>query len=358
MEREFLKGNEAIAEAAVRAGCRFFAGYPITPQNEIPEYLSKRLYEVGGEFVQGESEVASSYMIYGASMTGTRVMSSSSGCGIALYSEGIGYLTGAHLPAVIINVARGGPGLGSILPAQQDYLSATKAPANGGARCFVLAPSSVQEAVDMTYEAFDIADKYRCIAYILADGVVGNMMEGVVLPEMRPLTSLPNKDDWIITKRNKDGSMRMITSCLVPIELVEVENIKNAKMYEHWKETEVRVEEYKVNDAEIVLVAYGISARISKAVIDDLRVEGVKAGLIRPITLFPFPEKSFSALSKKQVKHILCLEMSLPGQMIEDVKAFSDKDIPVSHFGRSGGVIMKYEEVYSEVKRIIGKGSK
>jgi len=352
MKKYFVKGNEAIAEAAVRAGCRFFAGYPITPQNEIPEYLSWRLPEVGGAFVQGESEVASSYMLYGSASTGTRCMTSSSGCGIALKAEGIGYIIGANLPAVVVNVGRAGPGLGQIFPAQMDYLSATKAPSNGGSRCFVLAPSNVQEAVDMVYEAFDIADKYRTICYILADGVIGNMMEGVVYPEMRDLADLPNKDDWRINKRNENGKKRVVNS-LYPEAILEQENKRHAEMYEKWKETEVRVEEYMTDDAEYIISAYGTSARIAKFVIKSLRADGIKAGLIRPITLFPFPEKSFAKLDKNKVKKIICLEMSYPGQLIEDVKAFADKAIPVEHFGRSGGIILKPEEALRAVRKML-----
>lgn len=353
MGATFMKGNEAIAEAAIRAGCRFFAGYPITPQNEIPEYLSERLFEVGGHFIQGESEIASINMVYGASMTGTRAMTSSSGCGVALKAEGIGYLTGADLPAVIVNVARGGPGLGSILPAQQDYLSATKAPANGSARCFVLAPASVQEAADMVYKAFDIADKYRCVTYVLTDGVIGNMMENVTLPPMRDLASLPDKSDWVITKRNADGSMRMITSCYVPISVVEDLNIRRAGMYERWKETEVRHEEYMLDDAELVIAAYGISSRIAKAVINKLRRDGVRAGLLRPQTLFPFPEKVFGGLDPRRVRKVVCLEMSQPGQLIEDVRSYCDRSIPVEHWGRSGGIIMKPEEAYDAILKML-----
>jgi 2-oxoglutarate ferredoxin oxidoreductase subunit alpha len=351
--KKFVKGNEAIAETAVRAGCRFFAGYPITPQNEIPEHLSKRMPEVGGVFVQGESEVASSYMVYGAAMTGTRCMTSSSGCGIALYAEGIGYITGAELPVVIVNVGRGGPGLGQILPSQQEYLSATKAPTNGGARCLVLAPATVQEAVDMVYEAFDIADKYRCICYVLADGVIGNMMEGVNYPEMRDINDLPTKDEWRINKRNADGSKRLISSWYNSGEELEAENIKHMKMYEGWKETEVRVEEYMMDDAEIVFAAYGTSARVAKSVIKTLREEGVKAGLIRPKTLFPFPEANFVNLDKNKVKKVICLEMSYPGQMVEDVRALTDKAIPVEHYGRSGGVILKPEDALRAVRKMI-----
>ena len=352
-EIQFMKGNEAIAEAAVRAGCRFFAGYPITPQNEIPEYLSSRLFEVGGTFIQGESEVASINMVYGASSTGTRCMTSSSGCGIVLKTEGFGYLTGANLPCVVIDMSRGGPGLGSILPAQQDYFYATKAISNGGARAFVLAPGNMQEAVDMTYEAFDIADKYRCVVLLLCDGVIGNMMGGVTLPRMRELSELPDKSDWVITKRNEDGSMRMITSCYVPIKLVEDQNIHMAEMYEAWKKTESRYEAYRMEDAEVVFAAYGTSAGIAREVIKALRADGIKAGLLRPQTLFPFPEAPYRALDPEKVKQVICLEMSIPGQMVEDIRAYVDDRIPVSHWGRSGGILMKPEEVLAAVRTML-----
>lgn len=355
MEKKFVKGNEAMAEAAVRAGCRFYAGYPITPQNEIPEYLSWRLPEMDGDYIQGESEVAASYMLFGASMTGTRCMTSSSGCGLALKAEGIGYITGARLPAVIINVGRGGPGCGQILPAQADYHSATKAPSNGGAKCFMLAPATVQEAVDLVYEAFDIADKYRCICYVLVDGVIGNMMEGVVYPDMRDLSTLPPKDDWKVTKRNADGTPRVFSSYFEPVELMEEVNLQLTAMYDGWKETESRVEEYRMDgDTEIVLVAYGTSARIAESLVDTLRDEGVQAGLIRPITLFPFPEDSIARLDPKVVKKIITLEMSNPAQLIDDVKAFAPREIPVEHFGRSGGVIMTPEEALRAVRGMIG----
>lgn len=358
MKKEFLKGNEAMAESAVRAGCRFFAGYPITPQNEIPEHLSRRLFEEGGEFVQAESEVAASYMIYGSAMTGTRCLTSSSGCGLALKAEGIGYITGARLPAVIINVGRGGPGLGQILPSQQDYLSATKAPANGGARAFVLAPSNVQEAVDLVYEAFDIADKYRCICYVLTDGVIGNMMEGVVLPEMRDLNTLPDKSDWVITKRGPGpntqfGNKRIVSSWQNTGEELEVTNKAFAEVIEGWKKNETRYDAYQMDDAEVVFAAYGTSARVAKAVVNKMRAEGIKAGLLRPITLFPFPEKPFAELDPAKVKKVICLEMSIPGQLVEDVRAFVDKKIPVEHFGRSGGVILKPEEAYAASKKML-----
>lgn len=349
----FLKGNEAIAEAAVRSGCRFFAGYPITPQNEIPEYLSHRLFEVGGTFIQGESEVASINMIYGASCTGTRCMTSSSGCGIALKTEGFGYLTGANLPCVVIDMARGGPGLGSILPAQQDYFYATKAISNGGARAFVLAPGDLQEAVDMTYEAFDIADRYRCVVMVLCDGVIGNMMAGVKLPRMRDLSELPDKSDWVITKRNADGSMRMITSCYVPISLVEQQNIHMAQMYDAWRSGEARWESFRMDDAEVVLAAYGTSSGIARSVVRTLRAEGIRAGLLRPKTLFPFPEQAFRTLTPDRVKQVICLEMSIPGQMVEDVRAYVDGRIPVCHWGRSGGMLMKPEETLAAVRELL-----
>ena len=298
MARVFMKGCEAMAEAGVRAGCRFFAGYPITPQNEIPEYMSRRLPEVDGTFVQGESEVASINMLYGAASTGTRSMSSSSSTGISLYSEGVAACASARLPAVYINVMRGGPALGAIQPAQQDYFQATKASGNGGFRMIVLAPASVQECVDMVYEAFDLAERDDNPVLVLPDGVLGTMMEPVELPEMK-------SDEEIRTLKNARASKSIIGHTPENRVLAEpgsvgtgqeVRNIEAAALYDSWEEKDVRVEEFMVDDAEIIFAAYGISARIAKMVVKQLREEGIKAGLIRPITLSPFPYKSFENL--------------------------------------------------------------
>lgn len=355
MEKKFLKGSEAVAEAAVRAGCRFFAGYPITPQNELPEYMSARLPQVGGHFVQGESEVSSINMLYGASSVGTRCMTSSSGPGLSLKAEGLSCAIGAKLPLVIAIMSRGGPGQGEIFPAQQDYLFAVKAPGHGGFKCFVLAPSTGQEAVDLTYRAFDYADKYRTGVIVLGDGVIANTMENISMPPMRDLSSLPAHNDWKATTKGPNGERRWITSYVPGPERLEAENLKMAAMYELWKETEALHEEFLLDDAEIVICSYGSSARICKETIMNLRDEGIKAGMIRPITLHPFPEKPFEKLDYNKVKKIICIEMSNPGQLIEDVKLCVARRCEVSHFGRSGGVIISPEDIYKAVKERTGR---
>lgn len=309
MARVLMKGCEAIAEAAVRAGCRFFAGYPITPQNEIPEYFARRLPEVGGNFVQGESEVASVNMVYGAAAAGTRSMTSSSSPGIALKSEGISYCAAARVPIVYSNISRGGPGVGAIQPAQQDYFQATKASGNGGFRMMVLAPSTVQEAVDLTYAAFDYADRDMNPVLILADGVIGTMMEPVELPEMKSDEEIAaikeSKKKWACIGHELDYANR---SWIQPgqwdTKKMQAWNEDAAKMYASW-EKDVMVEEYQIEDAELVLTAYGISARICKSVVDILRKEGYKIGLIRPITVSPFPYASYDKINYDICKAVL-----------------------------------------------------
>ena len=352
MEKVFMKGNEAIAEAAVRAGCRFFAGYPITPQNEIPEYMSRRLPEVGGHFVQGESEVASINMVIGAAAAGTKALTSSSSPGISLKTEGISSLAGLELPAVIINVTRGGPGVGSIQAAQMDYFQATKACGHGGFRMLVYAPSTVQEAVDLTVTAFDKAEEYQAPMLVCADGCIGAMMEPVVLPEMRDVQ--PMKYNFF-TKKIWPEDRMIVTSILSPEENQEKYNMLKAKMYEHWDETESRVEEYLTEDAEIIITAYGTSARIAKTAIQNLRSMGIKVGLIRPITISPFPYKSFDHLDYNKVKNILCVEMSIPCQLIEDVKLGVARRADVSTLLHSAGIIFTSDELEEEIIRICGK---
>ena len=324
MARVLMKGCEAIAEAAVRAGCRFFAGYPITPQNEIPEYFARRLPEVGGNFVQGESEVASVNMVYGAAAAGTRSMTSSSSPGIALKSEGISYCAAARVPIVYANISRGGPGVGAIQPAQQDYFQATKASGNGGFRMMVLAPSTVQEAVDLTYAAFDYADRDMNPVLLLADGVIGTMMEPVELPEMKTEEEIAaikeGKKKWACIGHELDYANR---SWIQPgqwdTKKMQEWNERASEMYDSW-EKDVMVEEYQVEDAELVLTAYGISARICKSVVDMLRKEGYKIGLIRPITVSPFPYASYDKINYDICKAVLDVEMSIPAQFIEDVE--------------------------------------
>lgn len=353
MEKRFMKGNEAIAEAAVRAGCRFFSGYPITPQNEIPEYLSKRLPEVGGVFVQGESEIASINMVCGAAAAGFRAMTSSSNPGMSLKAEGISTLAGARLPAVIVDVARSGHGTGQILPGQSQYNFATKAPGHGGFKVIVLAPSTVQEAVDLTYKAFDYADRDRNPVIVLADGVIGGMMEAVVLPE--PKAELPDKSDWMIDGC-KGRKNRVNSSYIHDVAELEQFHIHCAKMYEQWQEQDVQVERYLTEDAEIIIAAYGISARVAKTAIKELRQEGVKVGLIRPITVSPFPYEAFDQLDYNQVKQIVSVEMCIPALMVEDVRCAVAKRAEISSFGRSGGFVISPDEVVAEVKKIRQRG--
>ncbi|MGC6177088.1 3-methyl-2-oxobutanoate dehydrogenase subunit VorB [Lacrimispora sp. 38-1] len=356
MSRVFMKGCEAIAEAAVRAGCRFFAGYPITPQNEIPEYFARRMPEVSGTFVQGESEVASISMVYGAASAGARAMTSSSSPGIALKSEGISYCAAARIPMVYSNISRGGPGVGSIQPAQMDYLQATKASGNGGFEMMVFAPASVQEAVDMTYKAFDYADRDRNPVLILADGVIGTMMEPVVLPDMKTEEEIAEikkaKKVWSCTGHKLDYKNRAwiepghwLTSDM------QRANEEAEKLYESWK-ADVMVEEYETEDAQVVITAYGISARIAKSAVNILRKEGIKVGLIRPITLHPFPYDSFDRLDYKKVKAVLDVEMSIPAQFVQDVEIAVKDRCPIHTCLCSGGNIMSRESIIESVRKI------
>jgi len=359
MSRVFMKGCEAIAEAAVRAGCRFFAGYPITPQNEIPEYFARRMPDVKGCFVQGESEIASINMVYGAASAGTRSMTSSSSPGISLKSEGISYCASARIPMVYVNISRGGPGVGSIQPAQMDYFQATKASGNGGFQMMVLAPSHVQEAVDMTYQAFDLADRDRNPVLILADGVIGTMMEPVVLPAMKTEEEIAaikeEKKSWACIGHSLDVAKRAwIQPGQWSTAMQQQENEAAAALYESWKK-EALAEEYLLEDAEIIITAYGISARIAKSVVDMLRKEGVRIGLIRPITVHPFPYEAFEHIDYSKVKAILDVEMSIPAQFVEDVKAAIKGRCKVETCLCSGGNIMKREAILEALETIMGE---
>lgn len=359
MARVLMKGCEAIAEAAVRAGCRFFAGYPITPQNEIPEYFARRLPEVGGKFVQGESEVASVNMVYGAASTGTRAMTSSSSPGISLKSEGISFAAAARIPLVYCNVARGGPGIGAIQPAQQDYLQATKASGNGGFEMLVLAPSSVQEAVDLTYAAFDYADRDHNPVLILADGVIGTMMEPVELPEMKSDEELAaikaSKAKWACTGHKLDFANRAwIQPGQWDTKKMQAANEKAAALYASW-EKDIQVEEYLVEDAEVVIAAYGISARIARSAVDICRAAGKKVGLIRPITVHPFPYKSFDHINYDVCKAILDVEMSIPAQLAQDVNTAVMSRCPIETCLCSGGNIMSREAILKAIDDILAK---
>ena len=350
-EKRFMKGNDAIAEAAVRGGCRFFAGYPITPQNEIPEYLSWRLPEVGGAFVQGESEISSVNMVYGAAAMGTRSMTSSSGPGISLKDEGISYLAAATLPAVIVNISRGGPGLGSIQPAQSDYLQATKALGHGGFHTLVFAPSTVQEAVDVVYEAWEYAERDRNPVFILLDGCLGNIMEEVELPDMKKIKP-EDAPEWSLSKRNGRDYQGCITSIYTE-EILEGFNMMAGEMYKQWEEDDTKVEEFMLDDAEYVVVAYGMSARVAKEAVINLREKGFKIGLIRPITLFPFPKASIKNLDYSRVKGIIDIEMTIPAQMREDIELQVMGRCPVYEYGRSGGCLLDDDSVLENIESII-----
>ncbi len=323
-EKIFMKGCEAVAETAVRAGCRFFAGYPITPQNDVPEYFARRMPQVNGVFIQGESEVASANMAYGAAAAGVRSMTSSSSCGISLKSEAISWMAGANLPVVIANFQRGGPGIGTIQPAQQDYNQATKASGNGGFRMLVLSPSTLQEAVDMTWRAFELADKYSKPVMLLMDGFTGTMMEPVVLPEPlgeEQVAAIRASKTWAARGRHGGPQHKVMCGPGLDTRISQAQmNERDAELYESWKQTEVEYEEYMTEDAEIVVTAYGITGRIAKSAVGMLRAEGVKAGLIRPLKVYPFPEQAFEKLDFARLRGIVCAEMSIPAQYAEDVR--------------------------------------
>lgn len=350
MAKVLMKGNEAIGAAAIKAGCKYFFGYPITPQNELPEFMARELPKIDGVFVQAESEVAAINMIYGGAGTGARVMTSSSSPGMALKQEGISYIVGAELPCVIVNISRGGPGLGGIQPSQADYFQSTRGGGNGDYRHLVYAPATLQEAVDLTMEAFDVADYYRNPVIVLGDGMIGQMMEPVEFNEPKK-RDLPAKD-WATTGTEGKRRPNIINSlALDPAEL-EKHNLKLDAKYKEMEEKEVRHEMYKMDGAEVVLVAYGTTARIVKNAIDALEKEGIKAGLIRPITLWPFPNKAFDAIPET-AKAIVSVEMST-GQMIDDVKIANNGRLPVDFYGRTGGMIPTPDAIMEKVKEILG----
>ena len=358
-ERVFLKGCEAVGEAAVRAGCRFFAGYPITPQNDVPEFFARKLPKIGGVFIQGESEVASANMAYGAAATGYRAMTSSSSTGISLKSESISWMAGAHLPVVYANFQRGGPGIGSIQPAQQDYNQATKASGSGGFEMLVLAPSTVQEAVDLTYRAFDLADKYRNPVLLLMDGVIGTMMEAVTLPDYKSdeeVAAIRASKTWAATGIH-DGPTRKITcgpGLGTKMKLEEWNRI-DAEMYVGWKDNEVEYEDFMTEDAEIILTAYGISGRIAKSAVKVLRSQGVKAGLIRPIKVHPFPEAAFDKLDYSKIKGIVSAEMSIPALYGVDVENAVRRRAPVVNALSSGGEILERDTIIEAAYGLLNK---
>jgi len=351
MAKVLMKGTEAIAEAAIQAGCRHFFGYPITPQNEIPEYMSAHLPKHGGVYIQGESEVASINMVLGAAATGCQVMTSSSSPGISLMSEGISYIAGSELPCVIVNVMRGGPGLGGILPSQADYLQATKGGGNGDYRLMVFAPSTLQEAVDLVQSGWDFAFKYRNPVMILADGFMGQMMEPV---EIKPHeTDRRDVQSWAMGYFADRGNKRtLIKSMNLTPELLEAHNVELQKKYDQMQQEDTQYEVLDLEDAELVIASYGTSARIAKTAIAHLREEGYKVGLIRPITLFPFPYEAFEKIPSC-TRHILDIEMNM-GQMIDDVKIGTSCKYPVSFFGHCGGLAPSVEEIEDACKKILG----
>ena len=346
-DKVLMKGNEAIAEAAIHAGCRHYFGYPITPQTEIAAYMAKKMPKIGGTFLQAESEIAAINMVYGVASTGYRVMTSSSSPGIALKSEGLSYLAGSDLPALVVNVQRGGPGLGGIQPSQSDYFQATKAGGHGDFRMIVLAPASVQEMAELTVKGFELADTYRMTAMILADGTMGQMMEPVALDDLvvKPAPEKP----WATTGTKMQRPHNIVNSLsLVPEELEQF-NFARYERYRYIEENEVLCEEYMMDDAEICIAAFGIAARVSKNAINEARKQGIKVGMIRPITLWPFPKEVFRRASDK-VNSFISVELSM-GQMIEDVRLATECKKPVTLCNRAGGMIPSPEQVLEAIKK-------
>jgi 2-oxoglutarate ferredoxin oxidoreductase subunit alpha len=349
-DKVLMKGNEAIAEAAIQAGCRYFFGYPITPQNEIPAYMSKRMPKVGGVYLQAESEVAAINMVYGAAGAGARVMTSSSSPGISLKQEGISYIAGSDIPCVIVNIVRGGPGLGGIQPAQSDYFQAVKGGAHGDYYLVVLAPSSIQEAVDLTMEAFDIADMYRTPVMVIGDGMLGQMMEPVQFKDYKG-RNLPPKD-WATTGTKEERRKNVINSLYIDPQELEIMNLKRFERYKQIQLNEVKYEMVDCEDADVVLVAYGTTARVAKSAMKSARAEGFKVGLIRPITLWPFPVEAFQKAAQT-AKAFLTVEMSM-GQMVEDVRLAVNGAKPVYFYGRTGGMVPTPAAIIEEIKKISG----
>ncbi|NLJ98147.1 MAG: 3-methyl-2-oxobutanoate dehydrogenase subunit VorB [Tissierellia bacterium] len=350
MRKVLMKGNEAIGAAAIEAGCKYFFGYPITPQSELPEYMARELPKIGGVFLQAESEIAAINMVYGAAGSGVRVMTSSSSPGMALKQEGISYMAGAELPCVIVNIMRGGPGLGGIQPSQTDYFQATRGGGNGDYRLVVLAPADVQELVDLIIEGFDIADQYRNPVMILGDGMIGQMMEPVEFKEPKK-RDLPEKD-WATTGTEGKRKPNIINSLYLAPEELEKHNIKLQAKYREIKEKEVKVQSYNIEDGDVVIAAYGTTSRIVKTAISQLEREGYKVGLIRPITLWPYPYEEFQKIND-ECKGILTVEMN-NGQMIDDVKIAVEGKYPVYFYGRTGGMVPTPDEIVKKVKEIHG----
>jgi len=348
-KKVLIDGNSAIAEAAVRVGIDAFFGYPITPQTEVLEHLSKRLPEEGRVFLQAESEIASVNMVYGAASAGARVMSSSSGPGISLMQEGLSYIACSEIPAVFVNIMRGGPGLGNVQPSQGDYFQATKSAGHGDFHMIVLAPSTVQEAIDHVTLAFDLAEKYRTLAMVVADGAIGQMMEPAQLPPMRPVRSAEERAEWALT--GADGrAPNVITSLYLGAENLERTNLRLQEKLERIKAEEVRWSEFQTEDADLLLVAFGTVGRVCRTAVREARDKGIKVGLLRPITLWPFPSERLAALAK-QVRGILVVEMNA-GQMVEDVERFAGGRCSVAFYGRMGGVFPLPDEIVAKLQSL------
>ncbi len=349
MAKVLMKGNEAIAEAAISAGCTCFFGYPITPQNQIPEYMSKRMPQIGGTFVQAESEVAAINMVYGAAGAGARVMTSSSSPGISLKQEGISYIACAELPCLIVNMVRSGPGLGGILPSQGDYFQAVKGGGHGDYRLITLAPSSVQEAVDMVMLGFDLADMYRNPVMILGDGMIGQMMEPAEFTKHEK-RDLPPKT-WAATGwKDKTRPRAIINSLYIEAEVMSEVNAHLQKKYAEIAKNETRVEEYMTEDAEYIIAAFGTTARVAKSAAQMARKEGFKVGVIRPITLWPFPSAAFAKVAEK-VRGILTVEMNC-GQMVEDVRLAVSGRVPVEFYGTTGGFVPEQRDILKKLREM------
>jgi len=350
--KELLKGNVAFAEAAIRAGCEAYFGYPITPQTEALEHMSQRMPALGRVFLQAESEVAAINMVYGAACAGVRVMSSSSSPGVSLMMEGLSYIAASEVPAVLVDVMRGGPGLGNIAPSQGDYLQIVKGGGHGDYKMIVLAPATIQELIDLTVEAFDLAEKYRSIVVILADGSIGQMMEPAELPPMQPVRPVQDRPDWALTGAKGRNSQFVSSIYMDPAE-EEVFNRKLMEKYRQIEENEIRYKEFGIEDADIAIVAYGTAGRISQSAMKMARDEGIKVGMIRPISLYPFPYERIREITE-QAKAVLVVEMS-GGQMLEDVKLAVEGRIPVSFYGRMGGMLPLPDEVLEESRKIQGE---
>ena len=351
MAKVLMKGNEALAEAAIMAGCRHFFGYPITPQTELAAYMAKKMPKIGGVYLQAESEIAAINMVLGASAAGKRAMTSSSSPGISLKSEGVSYIAGSDLPAVIVNVQRGGPGLGGIQPSQADYWQATRATGHGDFHLMVYAPSTVQEMTDLVALAFDNADKYRMPVMILSDGMLGQMMEPVELKTANA-TDCPIEKPWAACGHRNSRPHNVINSLYLTPQALEELVKKRYEKYEVIKKEEQMADEYLTDDADIILVAYGASSRICRTAVNTARKEGIKAGLIRPITLWPYPAKYI----EKHIAHakaFLCVEMSM-GQMVDDVRLCVNGRKPVAFYGRTGGIIPAPDEVLNEIRKLTG----